>query len=164
MAEQRIASGEIFIGLNDESARLGLEKIERDFARTMQRIEHEEATVELRATYERLKSDLKKAEAETRKYEKYVKDADTKRTADARKKSLERVAQQEKEARAAVVAHEKIMRATDEVGKAEARQAAAREAEFRREQQRNRLAESVAKKRLAAAKAEERQAAANQKT
>lgn len=148
MAGERIASGEIFVDLDDEAALAGLRKVEADFASTMQRIEREKATVELRATEEKLKRDLDKAKAETRKFQKYVNDAETELLRKRRRRKLEEAEQDEKAARGALKAHRIVMRAKGEQAREEARSEARQVAIQRRQQQRQRILEQAERRRL----------------
>lgn len=163
MASERVASGEIFIGLDDEAALAGLRRVEADFERAMARIDREEATVDLNADLEHLKRDLDKARAEVKKYEKFTESSENSRQRAARKRHLEKLRQTEQEAAAAVDAHRQYMRQRDQESRADAVAARRKAAEAKRDADRARVAEAAARKRLAAEKAAERQANLNQK-
>jgi SLT domain-containing protein len=144
----RIAAGEIFVGLDDEQAIAGLRRVEADFASTMQRMDRMEATADLKVDERKLKKDLAKAKAELAKHQKWVKEADGSYTRKHRIEVLKRIEATEKEARAALKAHQGVMRAKDEQAKAEARAEVRRVAIERRAAQRERLLEAAEKRRL----------------
>jgi phage shock protein A len=98
----RIAAGEIFVGLDDEQAIAGLRRVEADFASTMQRMDRMEATADLKVDERKLKKDLAKAKAELAKHQKWVKEADGSYTRKHRIEVLKRIEATEKEARAAL--------------------------------------------------------------
>lgn len=63
-----VARGEIQIGLNDSAAVAGLRRTEAQFEAAMKRIDRQEAEVDINVNLRELKADLKKAEAEVRKF------------------------------------------------------------------------------------------------
>ena len=100
---QEVAHGRIVIDLDDRATR-DLERIDREFHRTMEDIEREHATVDLDADVDGLKKDLKEAEKAVKDYQKKVDSADNNYQKAARKRQLEKLKLLEEEKRAAVAA------------------------------------------------------------
>lgn len=73
-----IARGEINVTLNDREAVEGLRKVDREFDRTMDRIDRREAEASVGANLTELRKDLRQAEALVKQWEKKVAEAQTK--------------------------------------------------------------------------------------
>ena len=73
-----IARGEIYVEVEDRGALAALRRIDNEFDRTMDRIDREEAEVTLGADLDRLKRDLKEADARIAAWDKKYREATTK--------------------------------------------------------------------------------------
>jgi hypothetical protein len=157
MAAERIATGEIYIGLDDEQAIAGLRKIEAETERTLARIDAQEAEVDLKADHRQLKRDLDKATADVKEWEKKVKESDNEVARSNRKRALERRRTEQEIAREALRTPEERMRAISDEQKAEGRAAAKRVAIARRDAQIARTMEAARRRQAAATALNERQ-------
>lgn len=114
---QEVAHGRIVVTLDDRADR-DLERIERDFRRTMAAIERERATVDINANVDDLKKDLKEARSAVTRYEKEVEAEENKRSKAQKQRHLEKLKRIEREAAAAVTAANKEKKAHVEETKA----------------------------------------------
>ncbi len=98
---QEIAHGRIVVELDDRATR-DLDRIDREFHRTMADIERERASVKIDIDSERLKDDLKAAEKAVKDYEKTVESEENKRAKAQRQRHLETLRQRAAQKRAAL--------------------------------------------------------------